>query len=309
MQFMPEGALIQSAENRAALSAPESLAAAMADGRILEAKAARCTEGHDLIVPLPCGEGIIPREEAAEGIREGTVRDIAILSRVGRPVAFTVRSLETRPDGRVKAVLSRAEAQALCRESYISRLTPGDIIPARVTRLEGFGAFLDIGCGLPALMPIDMISVSRISHPADRFTPGQMVYAAVSRQEAGRVTLTHKELLGSWEENAAAFRPGETVRGKVRSVESYGIFIELTPNLAGLAEKKPGVLPGMAVSVFIKSILPDRMKIKLVIIDAFPDDDPPQPFDYRFTEGHLSRWTYSPPGCGRTVETVFGGEG
>ena len=65
----------------------------------------------------------------------------------------------------------------------------------------------------------------------------------------------------------------------------------------------------MAVSVFIKSILPDRMKIKLVIIDAFPDDDPPQPFDYRFTEGHLSRWTYSPPGCGRTVETVFGGEG
>ena len=89
-------------------------------------------------------------------------------------------------------------------------------------------------------------------------------------------------------------------------MEEYGIFVELTPNLAGLAEKKPGIQPGMAVSVFIKSILPERMKVKLVIIEGFPDDDAPVPFDYRFREGdHLSRWVYSPEGCQKRVETVF----
>ena len=155
-------------------------------------------------------------------------------------------------------------------------------------------------------MPIDMMSVSRISHPSQRFIPGQRILAAVSRHENGRVTLTHKELLGSWEENAARFKPGETVRGIVRSVEEYGIFVELTPNLAGLAEKKPGIQPGMAVSALIKSILPERMKVKLVIIEGFPDDDPLAPFDYRFREGdRIQHWVYSPAGCQKQVETVF----
>ena len=305
MKYYPEGILYDTAANRAALHSRAALAEAMEKGQILEAKAGLCTESHDLIVRLPGGEGVIPREEAAAGIKEGTVRDIAILSRVGRPVAFVIDRLEGE-EGSLRAVLSRRKAQERCLRGYIGPLVPGDVIQARVTRLEGFGAFLDIGCGLPALMPIDMMSVSRISHPSQRFAPGQLVLAAVSRHENGRVTLTHKELLGSWEENAARFRPGETVRGIVRSVEEYGIFVELTPNLAGLAEKKPGIQPGMAVSVFIKSILPERMKVKLVIIEGFPDDDAPIPFDYRFQEGdHLSRWVYSPEGCQKRVETVF----
>jgi len=51
------------------------------------------------------------------------------------------------------------------------------------------------------------------------------------------------------------------VAGIVRSVESYGIFVELTPNLAGLAELKENVHAGQQASVFIKSILPNRMKV------------------------------------------------
>ena len=81
--------------------------------------------------------------------------------------------------------------------------------------------------------------------------------------ENRRITLTHRELLGTWEENAALFAAGETVRGIVRSVEPYGVFIELAPNLSGLAENREGLTPGTPVSVYIKSILPQRMKIKL----------------------------------------------
>ena len=64
------------------------------------------------------------------------------------------------------------------------------------------------------------------------------------------------------------------MRGIIRGVENYGVFVELFPNLSGLAEPCQGAEPGMAASVYIKSILPDRMKIKLAILDKMPGEVP-----------------------------------
>ena len=88
-----------------------------------------------------------------------------------------------------------------------------------------------------------------------------------NRDVQGRIVLTLRELLGTWSENAACFAAGETVVGIVRSVEDYGVFIEIAPNLAGLAETDSTLRPGQAVSVYIKNILPDKMKIKLVVVN------------------------------------------
>ena len=91
----------------------------------------------------------------------------------------------------------------------------------------------------------------------------------------------------------------------MRSVERYGIFVELTPNLAGLAEYADGILPGQNASVYIKSVLPERMKIKLIIVDTFDTAPSVQPVRY-FTEcEHIDRWIYSPECCDKVVETVF----
>jgi small subunit ribosomal protein S1 len=176
-----------------------------------------------------------------------------------------------------------------------------------VTHLESFGAFVDIGCGVPSLIPIDAISVSRIDHPRERFAPGMDIRAVVRAIDAeGRICLSHKELLGTWAQNAALFRPGETVAGIVRSVENYGVFVELTPNLAGLAEPRAGVRPGQQASVYIKSLLPEKMKIKLIIIDTFDYDYAPAPPEYFFTGSHLDSFCYSPEGAARQVKTEFG---
>lgn len=176
---------------------------------------------------------------------------------------------------------------------------------AVVTRLEPFGAFCDVGAGIPALLPIDSISVSRIPHPSARFYVGQQIRAVhKSVDEDGRITLTHKELLGTWEENAARFSAGETVSGVVRSVEKYGIFVELAPNLAGLAEYAPGVSAGDTASVFIKSLNPARLKIKLILVDRFAPAEPKYRFDYPDIT-HIDRWQYSPAACEKCIETVF----
>lgn len=302
-RFYPEGALINSPENKAAVSSLSALNEAMERGMILEGRAAVCDSGHNLIVDLPCGKGVIPRSEGAVGIEDGSTRDIALITKAGRPVCFKVTGISE--DGSI--TLSRRAVQQECIEQYISTLTPGDIIPARVTHLEQFGAFVDIGCGLPSLIPIDAVSVSRISHPSDRFRPGQQIRAAVKDVCGSRVWLTHKELLGTWEENAANFRCGETVSGIVRSVEDYGIFVELAPNLAGLAEPRPGVRAGQRTGVYIKALIPEKMKVKLIIVDVFDEDMPPEEINYFIPENteHIERWRYSTPVADKVIETIF----
>ena len=303
-KYLPEGKVFNSPENRFYIQSADHMAEAMARGIILEGHAVMCTTEHDLVVELPFGKGIIPRTEGAVGISEGTTRDIALLSRVNKTVCFKVTEIITDEKG-VTAILSRRAAQEECLEKYISKLQCGDVIPAKVTHLEPFGAFVDIGCGLPSLIPIDAISVSRISHPNDRFFNGQDIYAAVKNISGDRICLTHKELLGTWLQNASMFSAGETVGGVIRSVEPYGIFIELAPNLAGLAEPKEGVSAGQAASVYIKALIPEKMKIKLIIVDVFENLCFPSKINYFISSGRLNKWEYSTKESSKTMVSIF----
>ena len=300
----------------ARLSAAE-LRAAMASHEILQATALAFDTQRQLRFDLGGVRAVMPFVQCADGAENGTVRDIAVLTRVGRPTCFVVQALDTDEDGQPFYRLSRAEAQRMCKADYLDTLSPGDILPCTVTHIEPFGAFCDVGCGISALLPIDCMSVSRISSPADRVSVGQQILCAVKNRDVqGRFVLTIRELLGTWAENAAHFSVGETVVGIVRSVEEYGTFIEIAPNLAGLAEADrslhPGqaesctdLAPGQAVSVYIKNILPEKMKIKLVIVNHSLNQRHRFELRYFITEGHLDRWVYSTPGSSKRIETDF----
>ncbi len=306
--YYPEGWLIASPENNSALKNIFSLRTAVSQGKILEARVTVCDNEHNLIVDLPCPEcpkGIIPRFEGAVGIEDGSTKDIALITKVNKPVCFKILKLIKNPDGIFTAILSRRAAQEECYENYISSLQNGDIIPARVTHLEQFGAFVDVGCGIPSLIPIDSISVSRISHPSDRFSQFQDIRVIIKGTNGNKLLLSHKELLGTWEENADLFSCGETVSGIVRSVEDYGVFVELAPNLAGLAEPKENIHAGDNASVYIKSIIPEKMKIKLIIVDVFKEQRTKQPLNYFYSGEHISHWIYSSPNSGKLIESYF----
>ncbi len=304
--FYPEGQLISTPSNQTYLTSANALHEAFFTGAIVEARALLCDKNHDLRVDLGCMYGIIPHEEGAVGISDGTVRDIALISRVNKPVMFHILGFRKDANDREYAVLSRRSVQQDCIDNYISKLRPGDVIRAKVTHMESFGAFLDIGAGINGLLPIDSISVSRIPHPSVRFSVGQMIRVVVkSVDEYGRITFSHKELLGTWEQNAGDFSPGETVPGIVRSVENYGIFVELTPNLAGLAEYSEGITAGCHAGVYIKSMLPERMKIKLIIVDAFEAEYPTPPVKYYTDSDHIDHWVYSPVECTKVIESIF----
>ena len=313
--YLPEGERIREADNREYLSSPAGLQRAMNEGKILESTVLLCDNALRLHLELGGMRGIMEREEAVLCRRGEELKDIAVITRVGKPVCFKVIGFDVLR-GETVALLSRREAQAECALRYLSSLRPGDVIPATVTHLESFGAFVDIGCGVPSLLSVDSISVSRISHPSDRLSVGDRIHVVVRSvdRESGRIFVSMRELLGTWEENAAHFEVGQTVAGVVRSVESYGVFVELAPNLAGLAELREGSADreiarvGTHAAVYIKSILPDRMKIKLVLIDSCKGEPPRSPLRY-FVDcdrvRHMDRWLYSPPSSGKVIETVF----
>lgn len=302
MKFYPEG---KNPKLSGSFESIDEIKEIMLTGEAIEAKVLLCDREHNLHVDLGAVRGIIPRIEGAVGIESGATRDIALISKVNKSVCFTVLGFQRDIYNNSIAVLSRRAVQQRCIDEYLSGLEPGDVIDASVTHLEKFGAFIDVGAGINALIPIDMLSVSRISHPRERLTEGQSIKVVLRKKEPEKMTFSLKELLGSWQENADNFTTGETVTGVVRSIEDYGVFIELTPNLAGLAEIQENLFVGQRVAVYVKSVIPEKMKIKLVIVEAFNETAQPDELTYYLNGGHIDRWQYSPPTVAKQIYTDF----
>lgn len=149
-------------------------------------------------------------------------------------------------------------------------LKEGDIVTGTVTNIKPYGAFIKIDGGITGLLNIEDISVARIKTPYERLKIGQNINIMIKSidKENKKLNFTYKQLLGTWEENAEGLSAGMILKGKAREVEKFnnGIFIELKPNLVGLADYKPNIEYGQDVEVYVKKIIPEKKKIKLKII-------------------------------------------
>ena len=143
------------------------------------------------------------------------------------------------------------------------------IVKGRIKGIQPYGAFIELENGTVGLLHIEDMSVARIKTPFDRFSIGDEVNVKIKNidKEKKRIMFTYKELLGTWEENAKLFKEGTKVKGIVRNTEAHknGIFIELKPNLVGMAEYQDGIEYGSQIDVYIKKIIPEKKKIKLII--------------------------------------------
>ena len=185
MKFLPEGvnpALLKEFENIGEVET------AVKAGEIFEGRVTVCDTARNLHIRLGKIHGVIPYKEGALGISDGSVRDIALISKVNKIVCFKVTGIGDF-GGEAVALLSRRLVQQECMDNYISHLSVGDVIDAKVTHLEKFGAFIDIGAGINSLIPIDMLSVSRISHASQRLFEGELIRTVLKNKFDGKLTL------------------------------------------------------------------------------------------------------------------------
>ena len=155
-----------------------------------------------------------------------------IVNKVGKVVSFKILDIKDN-----KVILSRKKAQEECTNNYISKLKAGDIVKAKITDIKEFGAFCDIGCGVEGLLPVKLLCMSKIIKMTYELNKIQSLYVVIKEiGDNGKIGLSLKELLGTWEQEASKFNVGDVAIGIVRNITDYGVFVELTPNLSVLAE-------------------------------------------------------------------------
>ena len=146
----------------------------------------------------------------------------------------------------------------------------GEIVDGTVTGIQPYGAFIKMDNGADGLVYIEDLSVARIKSPEERVKVGQKIKCMVKYidEKTGKINLSYKSCLGTWEENVSNFKEGMTVKGIVRDTEKNknGVFIELTPNLVGMTEYTEDLKYGQTIDVCIKKIIPDKKKVKLTIV-------------------------------------------
>ena len=263
-RFIPEGW-----KEEATPVSKEILNSAIQDGNVIQGFVSDCDSNYNLHINF--GEnlvGIIPRNEVEAINIDGTgnVNPRICASKVNKFIQFKVKGI-TNND---VYVLSRKEAENEAIHWINKELEEGQIVKGIVRNIKPYGVFVEIGGGIAGLLHIEDISVARIKDPSERLKIGQktnFVIKSIDRV-SNRVLLSYKELLGTWEENAKKFKEGSIVQGIVRETEksNNGIFIELTPNLVGMAEYKEGIEYGQKIDVYIKRIIPDKKKVKLLIV-------------------------------------------
>lgn len=235
---------------------------------ILQGIVKNCDKDYNLHVELKNGmHGIIPRQEieAINIDEKGFPKENLCIGKVHKYVQFKLKE----KDGD-KLIFSRKDVQQEVLKSVKTDLKVGDNIKGIVKNITPYGAFIDIGGGVVGLAYIEDLSVARIKTPYERLKIGQNVNIVVKsiNRDTGKISLSYKDTLGTWEENAKKFSVGMNTKGIIRETEKNknGIFIELTPNLVGMAEYKEGLKYGEKVDLYIKKIDYDKKKVKVVLL-------------------------------------------
>ncbi len=248
----------------------ENLINAMNEKAIMQGRVVSCDNNYNLYVENTDGLNvIIPRDEIEAIYIDslGYPKPNICSSKVNRFVQFQVNKY-IEEDNTV--ILSRRKVGIEAINWIKNDLKPGDIVNGIVTNIRPFGVFVEIGGGISGLLHIENISVARIKNPNERFKVGQKIKIMIKSidKENNRIDLTYKELLGTWEDNIQGLKEGTIIKGIVRNKEELGrgVFIEIKPNLVGLAEPEENVDYGQEVQAYIKKIVPEKKKIKLVLV-------------------------------------------
>ena len=231
-----------------------------------------CDDNYNLYIKFENGlQGKIPREEV-EAIKineSGIPKENLCVGKVHKFVQFKIKDI----DNENELILSRKQVQNEAIDWIKQDLKEGQKVDGIVKNIKPYGAFVEIGGGIVGLIHIEDLSVARIQTPYERLKVGQKAQVMVKsiNRKQGKITLSYKELLGTWEENAKNFKEGMTVKGIVRETEKNqnGIFVELTPNLVGMTEYTEGLQYGQEVDVYIRKIDYDKKKVKLAVINNY----------------------------------------
>ena len=156
---------------------------------------------------------------------------------VGKHLTFKIQEYKNEGKNIVLSnrVILAAEAEEK-KAALAQKLQLGSIVKGTVSRIESYGAFVNIE-GFEALLPVSEISHVHVNDVHDVLKIGQEVEAKIIRADwtKEKVSLSTKELEADpWDGIKAKFPVGTKIEGKISRVADFGLFINLAPAVDGL---------------------------------------------------------------------------
>ena len=206
-----------------------------------------------------------------------------------RDKSMQFKIIRFRDQGRTVVLSRRAlleVAQEKESDSVRALLKKGAKLKGKVTRLEAFGAFVNLGAGVEGLVHVSELRHERVEHPKQVLKSGEEITVEVlgvknsGHRKNERISLSLKSLeKDPWEEVTRQFKPGSVTAGKVDTLTDYGAFVELAPNVRGMvhvsemankriAHPRDAVSVGDEVRVAVLEVDSKRRRLRLSMKQA-----------------------------------------
>lgn len=233
-----QGALELSFRSAGHKKAWDKLVELMESGDIVQARIVDANKG-GLMVSLGKTQGFLPVSQLCPEhyprIQGGDKSKI--LERLKQYVGedFDVKVIDVN-DAEDRLIVSEKAAWEVRQKDVISRYKVGDIVEGKATVITDFGVFVEFGEGLEGLVHISELAWQRIEDPKDVVRTGDMVKAQVIKIDGSKIFLSMKRLVDDpWMRVRDTWNIGQRVTGKVLKVNPFGLFVELSPDIHGLA--------------------------------------------------------------------------
>jgi len=150
-----------------------------------------------------------------------------------------VEVIEINPEARrlrvsLKALLDKPF------DEFLKKYKVGDIVKGKVVSLTAFGAFIKID-NVEGLLHNEDSSWDRNVKCKDLFKAGDEIEVKIIKidSEKQKISLSLRELSTSPIQNyAKSHKAGDIVRGKIKDIKNFGVFVELEPGIDALIHKE-----------------------------------------------------------------------
>jgi len=135
-----------------------------------------------------------------------------------------------------KLIVSEKAAWEESQEKVVSKYKVGDRIKGKITAVTDFGVFVEFDKKMEGLVHISELAWQRIDDPRDFIKVGDNVEAEIINIEGTKIFLSMKKLKEDpWVHVYDKYKVNEIVEGKVLKANPFGLFVELDPDIHGLA--------------------------------------------------------------------------
>lgn len=216
----------------------EALHGLMRSGETIQAEVVEANKG-GLIVRVGTTMGFLPVSQLSQDhyprVQGGDKVKILekLKSFIGQ--ALPVKVIDANPREE-KLIVSEKKIEEDQQLERVNTHRVGEVVEGPITAIADFGAFLQFSDGLTGLIHISELAWQRVENPAEVVKVGDTVKAEIININGSKVFLSMKRLTPDpWKSVEDRYKVGQKVKGKIRKISSFGLFVELDPEIHGLA--------------------------------------------------------------------------